>query len=63
MKYSYQVLIVLPDNLEKELQKAGDNGWKLFSIFPLNTVVGVNIDRSPKIQTHWQLILEKYIAN
>jgi hypothetical protein len=45
--------------IETELNKWGDAGWRLVNIIPTNQIVGTMMNGSPKVETNYQVFLEK----
>jgi len=67
MNYKYYILTVRAGKtlsetnamIETELNKWGDAGWRLVNIIPTNQIVGTMMNGSPKVETNYQVFLEK----
>ena len=59
MNYSYYFLSVKPDKVEETLNHYGAQGYKMVNMHAVQNVTGVNIDRTPKIETSYKITLMK----
>jgi uncharacterized protein (UPF0297 family) len=67
MNYKYYILTVRAAKtlsetnamIETELNKWGEAGWHLITIIPSNQIVGTLMSGQPRIETNYQVFLEK----
>jgi len=62
-KFQYRVRIAKQVFLESELNNNSIDGFKLYSIKPLNTFVGIELSGMPKVEISYQLIFEREVIN